>query len=182
MVGERGFNKRTHETAMTNIRRYFQPGHTCFLTHVTFGRHPILAENYDLLWNSLDSVRTACPFVLIAWVVLPDHFHLVVTQQDHDLSGIMQRIKLSFSSKHRKRTGAVDGQTWQYRFWDHVIRDQDDLNRHIDYVHFNPAKHGLVADPFMYSLSSLHDFHARGLCGRDWGVKETVTIDGEFGE
>jgi len=167
---------------MTNIRRYFQLGHTCFLTHVTHGRRPILVEHFDLLWDSIESVRRNCPFDLIAWVVLPEHFHIVVTQLNHDLSSIIRRIKLSFSMNYRKRLDLPDGRVWQYRFWDHVIRNTEDLNRHIDYVHYNPVKHELVTDPLAYAFSSLHNFREEGLYPGDWGVKETVATSGDFGE
>jgi putative transposase len=68
---------------------------------------------------------------------------------------------------------------WQRRFWEHAIRDDDDLARHIDYVHWNPAKHGLVSRVADWPYSTFHRCVERGLYAPDWG---DVTIEGEFGE
>ncbi|MFQ5607865.1 MAG: transposase, partial [Candidatus Zixiibacteriota bacterium] len=64
------------------------------------------------------------------------------------------------------------GRVWRYRFWDHVIRDKEDLHNHLDYVHFNSVKHGIVNDPFDYPHSSLGDYLNRGLDSRGWMVLE----------
>jgi putative transposase len=71
---------------------------------------------------------------------------------------------------------------WQNRFWEHVIRDQGDLNRHIDYIHYNPVHHGVVTDPFQYPDSSAKLWLEQGHYQRDWGVKEGISIEGSFGE
>ena len=70
---------------------------------------------------------------------------------------------------------------WQRRFWEHVIRDDTDLERHINYIHFNPVKHGHVTRVVDWPHSSFHRYVERGLLTADWGgdVKE---ISGEFGE
>lgn len=83
---------------------------------------------------------------------------------------------------HEWARQAGKGKIWQNRFWDHIIRDQDDMNRHLDYIHYNPVKHGLVDDPFLYEYSSLNLFYKHGYYQRDWGVKEEPIIEGEFGE
>jgi putative transposase len=152
------------------------------MTHVTENRAPLLIENFDFLWRAIESVKTNPPFALIAWVALRDHFHLIVDPGQHDLSGLMRRIKLSLSSRYRRRAGLDSGRVWQYRFWDHVICDQADMNRHIDYIHYNPVKHGLVVRPFDHPYSSIHDFRQQGLYADDWGIKEEIAFEGEFGE
>ncbi len=76
----------------------------------------------------------------------------------------------------------MDGKIWQRRFWDHVIRDQNDLNKHIDYIHYNPVKHGLIKSPFEWEYSSIHNFCAEGYYSLDWGVKDKPDMDGEYGE
>jgi len=167
---------------MTNIRRYKGKGKTYFVTSVTLGRLPILVENIDFLWRAVDSAKSKSPFELIAWVILPDHFHLLIDPRNHDLSELMRRIKLSFSAHYRKRIGITNGRVWQYRFWDHIIRNGDDMNRHIDYTHYNPVKHGLVLDPSAYPYSSIRAYCETGLYARDWGVKDGIDIVGEFGE
>jgi putative transposase len=74
----------------------------------------------------------------------------------------------------------TSGQIWQNRFWDHVIRNQDDMNRHIDYIHFNPVKHGLVSKPFDFRYTSIHQY--RDDYSDDWGIKEEIDTTGEYGE
>jgi putative transposase len=167
---------------MTNIRRYFQTGNLYFLTHVTSSRLPILVNNFDLLWRAIDATRAKHPFDLIAWVVLPDHMHLLIDPLQCNLSGVMRKIKLVFSTKYRERLGLVSGKVWQNRFWDHRIRDHEDFNGHVDYIHYNPVKHGLVSAPRDYPYSSFREYRARGYYSDDWGVREQIVIDGSFGE
>lgn len=93
----------------------------------------------------------------------------------------MKMIKLSFSSSYRKVMGIREGRTWQHRFWNHIIRDQTDLNHHVDYIHYNPVKHGLVNDSLLWQFSSYYDFIKEGAYSRGWGVKE-IKFDGEYGE
>ena len=117
-----------------------------------------------------------------SWVVLPDHFHMIVDPKDNDLSGIVRRLKLSFANLYHIQQGMKRGTIWQPRFWDHIIRDRVDMNRHIDYIHYNPVKHGFVSDPFKWRYSSLDRYHKNGYYARDWGVNEQLWTDGEFGE
>lgn len=167
---------------MTDIRRYFRSGDISFLTHVTHKRLPILTKNIDLLCKAWHSIKAKSQITLIAWVVLPDHMHVLVKNRNCDLSSLTKRFKLSFSYHYRWRHELVRGRVWQYRFWDHIIRDQDDLHRHIDYIHYNPIKHGLTKDPKQYRYSSFHDYYMRGYYGDDWGCRESIEFDGEFGE
>lgn len=167
---------------MTNIRRYWQPNRLWFLTHVTFNRAPVLVENVDLIHRALETHRLRTPYDLIAWSVLPDHMHLIIDSKANDTSLLMRRIKLSFSSGLRRRRGLGLGRVWQYRFWDHMLRDEADLSRHIDYIHFNAVKHGYVADPFQWAHSSLGVFLRNGMYNRDWMIAEEGEDDCEYGE
>ena len=167
---------------MTNIRRYYKKGQVYFLTHITHRRLPILVANSDLLIDAFDLVESPTRAPLIAWAILPDHCHMLVDPRDLNLSLLMRRMKLSFSAKYRQRTGRPSGRVWQNRFWDHVIRDQEDMNRHLDYIHYNPVKHGLVPSPFQWDWSSASRFLDQGYYQRDWGAAGTLEFDGEFGE
>jgi putative transposase len=167
---------------MSILRRYHRKGNIYFITNVTFERKPILIDHIDLLWNVFNKVKNKVTFDIMAWVILPDHFHVVIDPKQHDISNIMQRIKMSFGTLWRIRMNLFSGRVWQNRFWDHIIRDQDDLNRHIDYVHFNPVKHGYVNSPFDWTHSSIHKYHAEGFYSRNWGLRDTIEIKGEFGE
>lgn len=80
------------------------------------------------------------------------------------------------ASKSRRREKGV----WQRRFWEHRIRDEEDLARHVDYIHFNPVKHGLVSQVGDWPYSSFHRYVGRGLLPADWGGRDDG--DGEFGE
>lgn len=167
---------------MTNIRRYFRPGDISFLTHVTYKRMPVLIADFDLLCRAWHSLKAETTIKLLAWVVLPDHMHVLVENRGHDLSILTKKFKLSFSYQYRKRHGLARGRVWQYRFWDHIIRNQDDLNRHIDYIHYNPIKHGMSTDPKNYRFSSFLSYYSRGYYGDDWGCRESIEFNGEYGE
>ena len=167
---------------MSNMRRYWQPAQLCFLTNVTFARQALLVEHVDLLWEAICTQQQKKHFDLMAWAILPDHMHLLLNPGENDTSNLMRRIKLAFSSRLRRRQWKRSARTWQYRFWDRIMRDNDDVNRHIDYIHYNPVKHGLVDDPFLWPHSSLAEFYERGLYQRDWGAVHPVEVDGEFGE
>lgn len=117
-----------------------------------------------------------------AWVVLPDHFHMIIDPMENDLSGIVRRLKLSFANLYYRHQGMNRGSIWQRRFWDHIIRDQADMNRHTDYIHYNPVKHGLVCDPFEWPHSSLEGYYKNGYYTRDWGVIDQSVRDGDYGE
>ncbi len=93
----------------------------------------------------------------------------------------MKRIKLSFSKKYRFESGEI-GRVWQYRFWDHVIRDNNDLNNHIDYIHYNPVKHSLTGNPFLYTHTSLKNFYNKGYYAKDWGIQDSIKFEGDYGE
>ena len=129
------------------------------------------------------------PFETVAICVLPEHLHAIWTLPpgDGDFSKRWQRIKGNFSrglptdakrseSKRNRREKGI----WQRRFWEHQIRDERDLQRHFDYVHFNPVKHGLVSRVVDWPYSSFHRHVENGRIARDWGSADDV--DGDFGE
>lgn len=167
---------------MRNVHRYFREGDISFLTHVTYLRRPILLENTQLLQWSIEQQRRKLSFKILAWVVLPDHWHLLIDAQQNKVPDIMKRVKLSFAARYREKSGFVSGQVWHHRYWDHIIRDEQDLNQHFDYIHFNPVKHGLVSAPIDYPHSSFQQFLNLGLYRADWGVMEVPEFTGEFGE
>ena len=167
---------------MSKLLRRYSPGRVYFVTAVTHQRAPLLIENRDLFRLSIKKVRPILPFDLIAWVLLPDHLHLIIDPGAFDLSNLMQQIKLSFAFHTRRRIGLYRGKIWQSRFWDHIIRDQEDMNRHIDYIHYNPVKHGRVQDPFAWEPSSIHKYQEKGFYPPDWGRPGSMKMDGDFGE
>lgn len=166
---------------MTNIRRYWNDNNTCFPTHVTYNRCPILIDNFDLLWQAITKIKDKHQFELIAWVIMPDHCHFLISCGANNPSNLTRQIKLSFSTSYRGATRQRTGRVWQYRFWDHIIRDQNDMNRHIDYIHYNPVKHGIVDAALKYQFSSFREYSDQGIYQDDWGKKD-LPFEGEFGE
>jgi len=120
-------------------------------------------------------------------VVLPDHLHAMWTLPDgnSDFSTRWRLIKTVFArqipaterlSAVRKRKG--ERGIWQRRFWEHAIRDEHDWERHVDYIHFNPVKHGYAKQAIDWPYSSFHRFVREGQYAVDWGGGSDSKIDG----
>ena len=167
---------------MSNLRRYNQVGFTYFTTSVTFDRNPFLIENIDLFYSALARAKELFDFEVPAWVVPPEHFHFLIFQRSTDLSRVLKGFKQGFGLLYRQRLRIRAGKVWQLRFWDHIIRDEEDFNRHVDYIHYNPVKHGYVRRPIDYPHSSFREYVKEGLYRPDWGVKEAPFLEGDFGE
>jgi putative transposase len=174
---------------MVLYRRNFVQGGTYFFTVALADRRSMsLVNHVALLRYAFRKARTERPFTVDAIVILPDHLHAVLTlpEGDADFSQRWRRIKTVFT--HRVLTsgetlGRRDGTgrtLWQRRFWEHTIRDNADFSRHVDYIHYNPAKHGLVLHPVDWPHSSLHRFIRQGILPPDWGGTDSAGND--FGE
>lgn len=174
---------------MSRYRRALVPGGTFFFT-VNLARRdqPLLVEGIDILRTSYRKVSAAAPFSTLAICVLPDHLHAVwrLPEDDGDFSSRWSAIKAGFSralpepairspSKRLKREKGI----WQRRFWEHQIRDDEDLRRHMDYIHFNPVKHGLVGRVRDWPYSSFHRYVRMGDMPIDWAG---AANEGGFGE
>lgn len=167
---------------MSRLRRYYSPGRVYFVTSVTHARKPILVDMFPAFWLAVETSQTRQPFDLVAWVVIPDHVHMIIDPKDSDLSNVVRRFKLSFAYQYRSQRGLYSATVWQPRCWDHIIRDQEDMNRQIDYIHYNPVKHAFVKSPHEWQYSSFGRYAASGHYAPDWGVKERPEFDGDFGE
>lgn len=167
---------------MSDYIRNFLDGGTFFFTVVTYMRYPIFSEGstINLLRDCFKSVMQIHPFEIDAIAILPDHIHTIWTLPDSeaDFSTRWKQIKGTFSrnysgkkhsdiseSMHKKGEKGI----WQRRFWEHTVRNQEDFNKHCDYIHYNPVKHGLVASPGEWEYSSFNDFVSKGLYVSDWG-------------
>jgi REP-associated tyrosine transposase len=175
---------------MVRYRRNPVPGGSFFFTVTLDDRHSsLLVDHIDALRSAFRITRSERPFDIDAIVVLPEHLHVMMTlpPDDADFSGRLRRIKGHFSSTliraalpvERRPNG--DLAVWQSRFWEHTIRDDDDYARHVDYIHFNPVKHGLTIRVRDWPHSSFHRYVREGLLSEDWGG-DVRDINGHFGE
>lgn len=168
---------------MPNFKRSRFEGGTFFFTLVTNKRRPLLASREDVarLRGAFREVQRDQPFTITAIVILPDHLHLLMTlpTDDDDYSTRLGRIKVLFTkslpadSSARKPTTASrarhrESGVWQRRFWEHTIRDDDDFIRHVEYIHYNPVRHGLAKCPHGWPWSSFMRWVKRGAYAADW--------------
>ncbi len=159
---------------MSDYRRFYIPGGTYFFTLVAYHRRTIFSDDrrVELLRQAFREVKSTRPFDVTAAVVLPDHLHCLwrLPEGDADFSTRWQMVKADFSrhvpAKIRKNGAKT---VWQPRFFDHYIRDEDDLHKHLDYIHYNPVKHGLAASPGDWPHSSFKRFVAQGHYPSNWG-------------
>jgi putative transposase len=164
---------------MPDYRRNWVPGGTYFFTvNLLERRSDLLVVEIELLRKVVRRVRAERPFYIDAWVVLPDHMHCVWTLPigDADFSGRWREIRKGFSlampaTEFRSAARIARGErgVWQRRYWEHTVRDERDYARHVDYVHFNPVKHGLVEDVAAWPYSSFHRAVEREEYPADWG-------------
>jgi len=165
---------------MTEYRRFQHPGVTWFFTVNLAER-----RNNHLLVNRIDALRAAFadvkrrhPFNIDAVVILPDHLHCIWTlpEGNSDFSSRWGLIKAHFSrqipkseriSPSREKRG--ERGLWQRRFWEHMIRDENDFRQHVDYIHWNPVKHGWVQSVKDWPHSSFQRYVGLGVYDESWG-------------
>jgi putative transposase len=162
---------------MPNFRRYYVPNAVVFITAVTNNRIPYLRAEADLalFWQTLRFVQEIHPFNLLAHVTLDQHFHwlLWVRDPNGDFSTVLHSLKRNFTINFKRAHGIASSfQLWQDRFWDHVIRNTRDLERHFDYIHYNPVKHGYVKRPEDWAQSTYTHWLERGYYEPGWGHEE----------
>ena len=157
-------------------RRLYRDGGCYFFTLVTKDRQPLFRtpETVDLLRGAFRELRKERPFEIDAAVILPDHLHCIwrLPEGDADYSNRWKSIKRRFTTAY----GGKPGEVWQARFWEHLIRDERDWRNHMDYVHYNPVKHGHAASPLEWPYSSFRRCVTRGLYEADWGSQMPDTV------
>lgn len=176
---------------MVHYRRSRIAGGTYFLTVTLRNRRSILlADHIDAPRSVFCSTHRARPFTIDAIVVLPQHFHMIMTLpvDDADYSGRISAIKSQFTRELVRRDVALlhnekgEYDLWQRRFWEHTIRDDEDFQRHVDYIHYSPVKHGQVEHVCDWPYSSFHRFVRMGLLSRDWAAASASVAKESFGE
>jgi putative transposase len=163
---------------MTNYRRYRLKGGCYFFTVALAERRSrLLTENIQGLRAAFREVKQAHPFTMEAIVILPDHLHCIwmLSEGDDDFSTRWRQIKAAFSRqlpkterRSQSRLNRGERGIWQRRFWEHAIRGDADYQRHVDYIHYNPVKHGYVTRVVDWRYSSFHRFEKMGLYSSDW--------------
>jgi putative transposase len=175
---------------MVGYRRNRVEGGVYFFTLALADRRStMLVDHSAALREAFHVANRERPFVIDAIVILPNHLHaiLALPEGDADYSGRWRRIKGHFSSALLRsgmpirRHGNGELALWQRRYWEHTISDETDFMRHIDYIHYNPVKHGLVARVRDWPHSSFHRYVRCGLLPQDWaGDARESSLD--FGE
>jgi putative transposase len=174
-----------------NYRRAKTEGGTYFFTvNLADRRQATLVEHIDMLRSAISLVKDRHPFVIESIVIMPEHLHAIWTlpEGDKDYPTRWALIKAGFSRNIAKgemigasRAAKGERGIWQRRYWEHLIRNDEDFTRHVDYIHFNPVKHGYVSNPIDWPYSSIHRFVASGVVPANWGAL-SLDISGDFGE
>jgi len=163
---------------MVAYRRNYVKGGCYFFTVTLLDRQStLLIDHIDALRSSFRKVKQRHPFTIDAIVILPEHLHCIWTlpENDDNFSLRWREIKSAFSRqlpiseyKSQSRQSRKERGIWQRRFWEHTLRDKEDYQRHIDYIHYNPVKHGHVASPIEWTFSSFNNFVANNVYPKDW--------------
>ena len=175
---------------MVNYRRSFVFGGTFFFTVTLRNRKStILVDHINLLKDAFQTIKTQHPFQTKAYVILPDHLHMIwqLPQGDSNYSQRWKKIKTLFSKSVHKsglplmKTKHNEFYLWQRRFWEHAIRDEKDFENHFNYIHYNPIKHGLVESLHQWPHSSFHHYLHVGKLSENWS---NLVLDhvSQFGE
>jgi len=176
---------------MSIYRRNHIPGATYFFTLTLEDRaSTLLTAHIELLRAAFRYTHERHPFTIDAIVVLPEHLHAIWTLPTGDMNYALRwrLIKAFFSRKLPRgesvspsRSSRSERGIWQRRYWEHTIRDEEDFERHVDYIHFNPVKHGLVRSARDWEYSSFHRYVKKSLLPEDWGGR-VDNVSGRFGE
>lgn len=172
---------------MARYRRARVAGGTYFFTVVTERRQRVLVlpEVRAALRAAIENVRVARPFDIKGWVLLPDHIHAIWTLPADDAdfatrwrlikSHVTRQCAFLFNADFQTRNRAAKhcGTLWQHRYWEHLQRDEADLRQHLNYLHWNPVKHGLVQRVADWPWSSFHRYVTQGAYPPDWGLPRT---------
>jgi putative transposase len=176
---------------MPHYRRAKISGGTFFFTLAIADRSDdLLVRQIDRLRHIYRAVQERRPFDTVAICVLPDHLHAVwsLPPDDADFATRWSLIKSGFSRglaedapRSASQLSRRERGLWQRRYWEHAIRDEGDLERHVDYIHFNPVKHGHVTRVCEWPHSSFHRYVEQGVLPSDWGG-DMGELPGNFGE
>jgi putative transposase len=176
---------------MSRYRRAKIEGGAFFFTLALADRSSdLLVREIDRLRRAYQVMQKKLPFETVAICILPDHLHALwlLPDGDADFASRWSLFKSGFSrglsaapSRSASKIAKREKGIWQRRYWEHAIRNDTDLERHVDYIHYNPVKHGLVTRVADWPHSSFHRFVERSMLPADWG-SDAMDIPGRFGE
>ncbi|MCF7529229.1 REP-associated tyrosine transposase [Neisseria lisongii] len=179
---------------MPNYRRDFVQGGVYFFTIALQDRtKDFLVRYIDKLRETYQETLYHYPFETIAICILPEHLHLIMQlpEKDNNFSRRIQVLKTNFSKRLPKECQGNFNQSrekrgelgiWQRRFWEHRIKDDEDLSKHIDYIYYNPVKHGYVQNVKSWLYSSFHRDVEKGIFEKDWGSNIPIRIQNLYQE
>jgi len=172
-------------------RTDIQGGTYFFTLNLLQRKQTLLLDEIDKLRDSINKVKKQHSFRLDAMVVLPEHLHAILTlpPNDNDYATRWLLIKAGFSRQlpkqekiNKSRKTKAERGIWQRRYWEHFIRDEQDFERHVDYIHYNPVKHGYVKSAADWKYSTIHDFILKGIICESWGGEKVYENTTSFGE
>ena len=183
---------------MSEYRRANIKGGTYFFTVVTHQRRQLLIDEdvRNALREGIEKTKVLFPFQILAWVLLPDHLHCIWTRPEGDADfakrwGMIKRNVSQYcanrlntnENRNLSRIKRNESSFWQRRYWEHQIRNETDFKRHVDYIHWNPLKHGLVEQVSDWPYSTFHRYVKDGIYPKDWcGNAEAKRDIAGFGE
>jgi putative transposase len=176
---------------MSRYRRAKIEGGTFFFTLALADRRSdLLVSQVDRLRRSYRIMQQRLPVETLAICILPDHLHALwqLPEGDADFASRWSLFKSGFSrglpaakTRSASKVAKREKGLWQRRYWEHAIRDDADFERHVDYIHYNPVKHGLVTRVADWPHSSFHRYVEQGILPIDW-AGDAAELSGSFGE
>ncbi len=181
---------------MSNYRRTKISGASYFFTAVTYKRRKFLTDDFTrpILKDAFRQIQSEMPFQTIALCLMPDHIHCIwrLPQESNDYSKRWSMIKRIFTKQYlaaggKELTQSISRENkgergiWQRRFWEHRIRDNEDMENHIHYIHHNPVKHGYVQYPDQWVYSTFQRFSSKEMyINFDWVKFAEKAFDGDI--
>lgn len=182
---------------MSSYKRNFVDGGTFFFTVVSYKRQKIFTSPSfrTALRKAIKKTQQQYPFEINAWVLLPNHIHCIWTlpnnDKDFSLRWAMIKNSVSQQCKYTLYNNALltpskiernESTIWQRRFWEHTIKDESDYQKHLDYIYWNPVRHGHVSSVNEWPFSTFHRDVQAGLYDEGWGFDFKDNDGTNFGE
>ncbi len=179
-------HQESGDAKMSNYTRLFAQGHTYFITITTEKRRPILIDNITLLRQAFAHSMQHFKYEIDSISIMPDHLHMILYPEDaSEYPNIIKSIKTYFSKNINQRFKTTQSQNkkqelgiWQRRYYEHTIRNETELERYRNYIHYNSVKHHLVKRAKDWKFSSFGKFVKNGFYDVEWyNLDENIDLD-----